>query len=475
MRLELASIGDSDRYDYCIIGTGPAGILAALGLAGAGKRVVLLEGGSREATAESQDIYRGEIVGDPAVPLAVGRLRYFGGSSNHWSGWCRPLDAYDFTGSAVSPLSGWPIARSDLDPYLDRAFAIVGTVRPPPDRPLEDSGFIEAQFVFSDPPIRFAEKYEAEILRSPTLFLVLDANLETFSGNGSAITGALVRDYAGLTRTVRADRYVLACGGIENSRLLLWSNVVTNGQTVPNAATLGKFWMDHPHFTVGEALLLNELTIPFGPRVRFFSPTEQTMREEGILNCGLRVQRLGLAGARQLAAEIACIAPRFGEWVIRQLGKGAICGASLRAAWQPEPRAVNRIELGSERDAFGMPRPVLYWQKGPLDLHTVQASARRFASWLAERNAGRARLAPFILGETGYPDDDELMGNHHMGGTRMASGPDAGIVDADCKVFGRDNLYLAGSSVFPSGGHANPTLTIIQLTLRLVDHLLARA
>ncbi len=97
--------------------------------------------------------------------------------------------------------------------------------------------------------------------------------------------------------------------------------------------------------------------------------------------------------------------------------------------------------------------------------------ARRLGAYLARANLGRMRLDPWVLGEADLPTNDRIGGPHHMGGTRMAGSPAEGVVDADCKVFGQSNLYLAGSSVFPSGGYANPTLTIIQLALRLADHL----
>jgi choline dehydrogenase-like flavoprotein len=89
------------------------------------------------------------------------------------------------------------------------------------------------------------------------------------------------------------------------------------------------------------------------------------------------------------------------------------------------------------------------------------------------RGIGRVRLDPWVLGQGSFPADDEVKGNHHMGGTRMHRDPARGVVDANCKVHGLSNLYVGGSSVFPSGGAANPTLTIVQLALRLADHLTA--
>ncbi len=152
-----------------------------------------------------------------------------------------------------------------------------------------------------------------------------------------------------------------------------------------------------------------------------------------------------------------------------------IAGGILRASWEQEPRAANRIELSpGEVDRFGVPRTVLHWRKAAEDRLTVQRTALDFARFLAERNVGRVRLREWVLGRADYPEDDELTGNHHMGGTRMAASPQDGVVDADLRVHGQPNLYVLGSSTFPSGGHANPTLTILQLAHRLAEHLTER-
>ena len=176
----------------------------------------------------------------------------------------------------------------------------------------------------------------------------------------------------------------------------------------------------------------------------------------------------------KILADIACVAPEFAQWTMQRLDQRLACAGKLRAAWEQEPLPENRIELSDELDMLGVPRPILYWKKSERDRKTVQVAARSLATYLAASNSGRVRLASWLLDEADYPTKDELGGNHHMGGTRMAETPDEGVVDANCKVFGQENLYVAGSSVFPSSGHANPTLTIVQLALRLADHLKAR-
>ena len=114
-----------EPFDVCVVGAGPAGITLARRLAGQGARVALMEGGGLEISAESQDLYAGDIVGEEYFPLDITRLRYFGGSSNHWTGYCREFFAEDFAPRPGDPWSGWPIGKADLDPYQAEADAIL--------------------------------------------------------------------------------------------------------------------------------------------------------------------------------------------------------------------------------------------------------------------------------------------------------------------------------------------------------------
>jgi choline dehydrogenase-like flavoprotein len=168
------------------------------------------------------------------------------------------------------------------------------------------------------------------------------------------------------------------------------------------------------------------------------------------------------------------IAPDMSDSLLEALGRRFICGGSVRASWEQEPRADNRIALADDVDVFGNPRPQMIWRKSALDKRTFTTLALELGRYLAERDAGRLRLYDWVLDEDGeYPVHDRIGGKHHMGGTRMATSPRDGVVDKDCRVFGTDNLFVAGSSVFPSGGQTNPTLPIVQMSLRLADFLTA--
>jgi choline dehydrogenase-like flavoprotein len=473
MIVSIEGIPAERRFDVCIAGSGPAGMSLALALAEKGKDVLLLEGGGAEFSDRSQDLYIGENRGDPYAALDDARLRFLGGSSNHWGGRCRPLDAIDFAYKDYCPEAHWPIDQLDLDPYLARAQDILDVKGDFADEVL-DPAIRRLTFLYSEPTTRFADKYAATLRDSPRIVVALKTSLVGVEIEGDRVSGFRVRDFAGHQRTVGADTFVLACGGIENSRLLLHFNAECEGRLVPEARTLGRYWMEHPHFRVGWMALTSAFPnrLPFrGP---FFGLTPERMRELGVLNCSLQAGApTSGKGMRKLAAELACIAPRLGEWVIQQTGREFICdGRRIHASWEEEPKFDSHIALsGTQRDAFGIPRVELHWRKSARDIETVRKTVIELGSLLARQKLGRVRLSDWVLEDGPWPENDDFGGNHHMGGTRMSTSATDGIVTPDLRLWDMDNMYVAGSSVFPSGGHANPTLTIVQMSLRLADHL----
>lgn len=483
MLRQLPELGDDEHFDCCIIGAGPAGICCALQMVQAGKKVVMLEGGSNEYSRESQDCYAGSMSGDLYRGLTSTRLRFFGGTSNHWNGWCRPLESWDFEGKPAADTE-WPIRREDLDPYLHAATDILELPPIPADRLLGDSGLFQFDFVWAPPyrnlssyfPVRFLQKYFKIFEAHRNLHLFLNANLLSLRTDGAKVTGASVRDYGGQQSIVRANVFVLATGGLENSRLLLWSNELAKGELVRDASTLGRYWMEHPHYTLGFGFLASTVldNTQSSQRGRLYlAPSRDSLQNHRILNMGLRVDRLA-EGQREILEHFASVAPEVGKRALQDFDDGQVDAFRLRGAWEQEPTAGNRVSLVSEVDALEIPRLNLHWQKTDLDRRTARVSAELFGSYIARSNLGRLRLEPWLTDSLDFPTTDSLGGNHHMGGTRMAHTPARGIVDRNCQVFGQENLFVAGSSVFPSGGHANPTMTIVQLSLRLGDFLASR-
>lgn len=464
-------IPERKNYDVCIVGAGPAGITIALKLAQQKKRVLLIEGGGLSYSRGSQNNYIGETQGDRYFSLKRTRLRFFGGSSNHWGGWCRELDSADFHPKGRFTQTGWPINKRDLDPYRYEAFQMLEIPGPPSDLELPGSGLNRIYFSYSR-PIRFLDKYYDTVVNSPWIDLKLNHDYLGMDCDDQRIRAVRTRNIQGETSNFVADQYVLAMGGIENSRMLLWSDYLNSGRVLKGNRNIGRYWMEHPHFSLGKAILMNTLPFKCDKRHRmFFAPTTDVMTRFNILNASVRVREPTAHGIKKLSNDLSIAAPQLEKWAQYQAGNPFFLVSRVRASWEQEPRFENRVELSEQHDELGIPRSRLIWRKNLEDLKTIQVTARLFGEYLANTNLGRLKLDDWVLGRADYPADDELAGNHHMGGTRMASSPKDGVVDKNCRVFGQKNLYMAGSSIFTSGGYANPTLTIVQLALRLADHL----
>ena len=455
----------------CILGSGPAGTTIARKLAAAGIPVVVFEAGGREFTDESQDFYRGVTTGDPYFDLDITRLRFMGGSSNHWAGWCRVLDKHDFQPKAWAPDTGWPISRTDLEPFLPEVHDILELPQFKPDVAIsEDIRWVQ---LIKSPAVRFAEKFAGEIEASRNIALVLNTYATELAGDGTKVTGARLWSNGQDAGDFAADYFVVCTGGLENSRLLLWSNERSNGGVVPNAAALGRYWMEHPTFEGGNAILADYDAFEVdATNEAFFSPSPAAMERLRIMNFGVRLIETPYRGIKSVIADLACTAPDMAEWVAYKTSQNLRCAAQLYVAWEQAPVASNQITLSkTEADAAGVPRIDLRWKKGEMEHRTLLEGLRLFGRTMAGKNIGRVRIADWILNGGDYPTDEELAGHHHMGGTRMGTDVTKSVVDANCKVHGMQNLYIGGSSVFCTSGECNPTTTITALACRLGDHL----
>src|SRR5215471_15010554 len=158
-------------FDFCIIGSGPAGITLALSLARRGHSVGLFEGGGMDRSSASQDLYVGASIGQDYFGLNHCRLRFFGGSSNHWGGWCRALDDYDFIKKRHYPFSGWPISKSELDPYREEAGRVLDLLTPLEEKDPNKLNSVALKRIHfeASPPTRFGTKFGGELRTSNNL------------------------------------------------------------------------------------------------------------------------------------------------------------------------------------------------------------------------------------------------------------------------------------------------------------------
>lgn len=504
------------RFDVCIAGGGVAGITLALEFARANKRVLLLEGGDIDFTEASQDLYAGKNVGRDYYDLDVSRLRYLGGTSNHWAGFCVPLDDVDFEVRPDIESSGWPISKADLSPWLAPAADILeikGDFRLDELVEAAENNLRRFETELS-PPVRFGEKYADQLKANENIVAVLNASVIDIGVDTA--TGAVVgfevvqTDDPSQKAHVVADRFVLALGGIENARLLLTSNKQIERGIGNDHDLVGRYFMEHIEVDLGFALLNGSMTELFdnvtsderaGQSV-LFAATRDFQRAASILNCEMRVQALeartvdkgnnwksriksmicGSDTALDLLGLVGFVDEDFKYKKCRHTHRDYQApvdefDAVIMTRSEQAPNYHSRVMLSDERDRLGMRRVALNWQLLDVDKATMRESILELGRYFAATDIGRIRLADWLLDEdqdiAGMADGERGAGYHHIGTTRMASSPSQGVVDRDGKVFGTPNLYIAGSSVFPTGGHAPPTLTIVQLALRLANHLTA--
>ena len=241
--------------DLCVAGAGAAGISIALEFLGSGHSVTLLEAGGFDRDPSSQALYKGHS--EPPLAnlyLEASRLRYFGGTTNHWLGTCRPLDEIDFEARDWVPHSGWPISRAALDPYYRRALSVcrIETELDATAPLVEDETSRIRTVSFHVKPLRFGVEYRAALVESPDIDLHLHANVVevALGDSGRGVDHLEVFSSAGQRFEVRAKHFVLALGGIENARLLLVSDNVQPRGVGNDHDQVGRFFMDHPVFPV---------------------------------------------------------------------------------------------------------------------------------------------------------------------------------------------------------------------------------
>jgi choline dehydrogenase-like flavoprotein len=503
MFVDARSLPADERLDadLCIVGAGAAGIVLAATLAGVGRRIILVESGDLTPDPATQDLYQGRSVGLP-YSIIASRLRYFGGTTNHWQGACRALDAPDLAAREWVPHSGWPFPHAVLDPYYQRARplcdltpapATVDDLRAAAGRPILWSGPLETAVWQMSPPTRFGEKYRAALDAAPGVTVLLNANLISLTAGADSGTVGLAGcgTLAGSRFAIAAGRYVLACGGIENARLLLLAarqGLVGLGE---GAGLVGRFFMDHPEVPVG-ALVHDRPAAdgdywvggPLGRFAEGFRLTEAAQQENRVANVGFFPLELTQVG-RQAALEASFASPV--QDLASRLAGAAPTGRRLvtllRVTLEQSPDPDSRVTLADERDALGLSRVRLDWRLNDLDRHGLATAIAVIAREAGRQRIGRFRLSPALraAGTGSGPPTVSLerlaevlsYGCHHIGTTRMHDDPRRGVVDPDGRVHGLSNLYVAGSSIFPTAGLSNPTLTILAMTLRLADHLAA--
>jgi choline dehydrogenase-like flavoprotein len=461
--------------DLCVVGAGAAGLALAVSLEDSGLRVLVLESGGLTFDPRAHALADFETIGAPLRATQPVRQRRFGGSTSTWHGRLAPLDEIDFESRPWVAHSGWPVAPEEVYEYAPRAARFFGLERADfqldawsPDAAIHclSGDGLSAGVHLWPRDINTAGLHLSRLRAGANVRIVLHgvATRLVPDENRSRIVSLTARSLGGNHFVARARIFVLACGGLENPRLLLLSRD-SNGHTVGNPHdTVGRFYMNHPR---GE----NVARLYLRSSIR--SALGRSLTEHRDVRSGQTVQfsvrpDAGLQRREQLLNACSFFYP---QPILERLRAGRrLINRQFMVIDQVEqaPDRASRVTLSDRPDPYGDPQLRLDWRIGEETTRTL----RRLHELLNMRfNAAGFGTLESSLTNDPPCDPDYTDASHAMGATRMSDNPRHGVVDADCRVHGVANLFIAGSSVFPTGGQAPPTLTIVCLALRLADHL----
>ena len=402
------------------------------------------------------------------------------------------------------PHSGWPLSKQDLDRYYAKAqtslqlgpynyelaFWQKENKKFQPF-PLDPEVVINKIWQFTQ--ARFSELYKNPIVESSNLQLFTHANVVDIRLNESlsTVTHLVVKNLSGKTHEIRSKHFILACGTIQNTRLLLASNSqIPNG--IGNSHDLvGRYFMEHLEISSGELWLFDRLEselydLKFGEsKARAeLAISSKVQDQQKILNGTVSLSPLSFMrelkspmetwqneDPRKSAENTYQPMARARSKALKQ--KGMIEKAyDMHTRMEQAPNPNSRITLSNEKDLQGVPKVHLHWELTDLDKHSIRNLYQVIGKEFGKSGIGRVKIHPFLRDQNDQTFPEETAGGwHHMGTLRMADSPQNGVVDSNCKVHELSNLHIAGAACFPTSGAANPTLTLVALALRLSDHL----
>jgi choline dehydrogenase-like flavoprotein len=440
----------------------------------------------------------------------------------------KPFDEIDFEERDWVPYSGWPFPKSHLDPFYDRAQSVCRIEpatfdveawedsRNRPHLQFKGDGIKTVIFKFGS-RYPFIKDYIEQIDQAPNISTYLHANIveietDALSNN---VTRLRVATLNGKRFWVKAKIYILAAGAIEISRLLLVSNKVQKTGLGNQHDLVGRFFMEHPHCTAGLFVPSNQDIfkstglyntihvvngVPIKGKVSF---SGKLIRRERLLNQVVEfyprlipkafLSQYPIVDAKSVHSLRALVRHEYNTndlWkhvrnifrdfddtyvagyrifkskIFSMLYRDRIKVFEVQSMSEQIPNPQSRVMLTNERDHLGMNRVNLDWQLTPYDIQSIIRGLKILDDQF--RHSGLGRVYCHLYDE--IPSQSIYGGWHHMGTTRMDVDPKKGVVDENCKVHGTHNLFIAGPSVFPTGGYANPILTIVALSIRLADH-----
>ena len=466
--------------DVCIIGGGPAGITLAKELEKF--NVILIEGGELEFSEKSQNLYKGSIAGNPKYrpDLDICRLRYWGGTSNHWGGWCAPLSKFDFERKDYNPGGEWPISyEKDYLPYLDEAcnYCDIEKFNNQFEKEIDNSSKLLKSYWHFSKPTLFGEKFFTDFKKNQNLKIIYGANFYKFTEtNGEVKTSSFISYDKNKIIKLSSKIFILCCGGMENARILLSQKLLYENNSLKAHNMIGKSFQEHIAVgRIAEIIPFNQIDKSMFNFVKksYLIKNYKNYDDLFKLTSNYRQKnklkkqiRFSLKPSHLLKQNTLNTSFLFEEHI-----KNDVKTIDLTPLTEQSVNKLSRISLDKDTDELGMRKIKFNWNLTTLDKSSIFKNLKLFGEEMARLGYGRLKMnkiySEFIDGwgsNTGG-------GAHHMCTTKMSDNIKKGVVDSNCKLFKTSNFFIAGSSVFPSGGSVNPTLSIVALSIRLSKHL----
>jgi choline dehydrogenase-like flavoprotein len=481
------------RYDICIAGTGPAGISVAKQLLGTNLKIAIIESGGLEPEPEYQELNEGINSGPRYLSLDSSRLRCFGGAGKLWAGHCAPFKSDEFDKKSYVPLSGWPISLDDLKVYYKQAAEMLGisyekfynkdllgkTFKEKSFKEINrDNSFLSANFrqVSNVDNRDLAEKYRNDFESSVNTHVIFHSTVTklNFSKNTKNVESVSIADLNNNSGIIKAKIFVLACGALENPRILLTSKKFYKKETHIDSNLVGSCFMSHPSIT--EVAEIHKSTVE---KHITKNDSDNTLQVSFEVNSRERMKQkilrhsLSIAPSADLLDKSTYSSGRIFSRFKKLFEDFNLFSSNiwnLSVGLELPPRLSNNLKLHNTKDALGVSKINIFWDDlGKIEKDTVVKSVKTIARELGLLGTGKIKFKNELLSGQSYKFDDPI--NHHIGTTRMSDSSKTGVVDKNCKVFGVSNLYIAGSSVFTTSSIVSPTYTIIAISLRLGEYL----
>jgi choline dehydrogenase-like flavoprotein len=494
--------------DVVVVGAGAVGILVAKALADRGHSVLVLETGGAVAATAAEG-FGATSVGKSHNGTRVGRAFGLGGTSTLWGGQLSEFVASDLT----RPGHEWPIEYIELRRWYERTYAELGLPERRPDADYRRAfgidpsvaAAVEPFFTAWMPQPNLATLFRRRFEQDGRLNVLLNATAYGLDFHGSRATQVALATPAGIRVCIPTRQVILAAGVVGNAQLFLTSSKAATGAPWRGNRVVGAYFQDHLVATVAEAEPLsvvkfrrffengNALGMKLQPKLRqvpsggaetgvsgffgFRSSMAEPLADFKRLLRGLR-SGLSFSDLRTLPVNAWRVGGSFAPLVAHYLVHRRVMaffdrGVDLLVQAEQWPLAESRIDIaaGSSCGPFGLLPVVVDWRLDGREAGAIRRFVAETGAYLEAEGLARLRPDPRLEGS-----DSELLALltdnfHQCGGLRMSALPDAGVVDPDCRVWGTDNVYVAGASVFPTSSYANPTLTAMALGLRLADHL----